>query len=128
MKKNIIFLMIIFSSLCLANPMEDIYKNLDITSFPSSLMPMTQGNKDRFSELKQVPKPVIKNSVITIEDESWLYEITFVKENRHGIHICFLDHARKSSYDAQKPMVIRKYGERYVAIRLYSDVCEEFAR
>ncbi len=58
--KNILFLMVIFSRLCLANPMEDIYKNLDITSFPSSLMPMTQGNKDRFSELKQVPKTCYK--------------------------------------------------------------------
>jgi hypothetical protein len=128
MKKNMLFLMVIFSRLCLANPMEDIYKNLDITSFPSSLMPMIQGNKDRFSELEQVPKPVIKNSVITIEDESWLYEITFFKENRHGIHICFLDHAKQSSYDAQKPMVIRKYGERYVALRLNSGVCESYAR
>tara|TARA_R110001606_G_scaffold291263_1_gene439110 strand:- start:108 stop:494 length:387 start_codon:yes stop_codon:yes gene_type:complete len=128
MKRFFVFFCVFISGFCSAYPMKDIYENLDVSSFPSSLMQKIQGDKNKFSDLKLLPKPVFKESEFIIESDYWLYKITIFKENRRGIHICFLDHAKQSSYDAQKPMVIRKYGERYVAIRLYSDVCEIFAR
>jgi hypothetical protein len=91
-------------------------------------MPKRLGNETRFSEMKSLQSPRIEGSTIIVENDSWLYAIEVIKEDKYGIHICFYDHAYQGSYDAQYPILIRKYGERYVALYLKSHICKEIAR
>lgn len=119
-------LAIIFSSLSFASPTDDIYKTLDITLFSSSLMPKRMGNEKHFSELNQ-PKPVITDSSILIESETWHYQLNIVGKDEHNLHVCFIDKALKGSYNAQSSMILRKYGNEYVAISMRSNACDNFA-
>ncbi|MBY8297715.1 hypothetical protein KW538_02340 [Vibrio fluvialis] len=80
-----------------------------------------------FSDLK-ISNPVISKDTILIESEYWKYEMQFVKEDDSGIHVCFVDKAKWGTYDTQTPMIIRKYADEYVAIKMNSDVCEDFAK
>ncbi|WP_236781473.1 hypothetical protein [Aliivibrio fischeri] len=126
MKTVISLLAIIFSSLSFAYPMDDIYKTLDITSFSSSLMPKRMENEKHFSELN-LPKPVITDSSILIESETWHYQLNIVGKDEHNLHVCFIDKALKGSYNAQSSMILRKYGNEYVAISMRSNACDNFA-
>ncbi|MBD1566424.1 hypothetical protein HC729_12970 [Vibrio sp. S12_S33] len=108
--------------------LKDIYENLDVTSFNSSLRPMQISDEKLFTEFGQLPKPIMKDNEIIIEDEYWIYSIKIIKTNGNDIHVCFLDKSKEGNYDAQEPLVIRKYGKNYVAIAQMSDVCESYAR
>lgn len=110
-----------------AFPTNEVYAHLDITSFNSSLVQKAAQGQKHFSDLK-IPNPVISKDTILIESEYWKYEMQFVKEDDSGIHVCFVDKAKWGSYDAQTPMIIRKYADDYVAIKMNSDVCEDFAK
>lgn len=128
MKKLTVLLSIFISSVCSAFPMEDIYNNLDVTTFNSSFARKIPNGKINFKDISSIPKPVITDLSIIMEKDAWVYTIKAYKENGQGIHICFTDRAKKSKYNAQEPMIIRKYGDSYVALRSYTGVCEEYAR
>jgi hypothetical protein len=128
MKRLAILFSIFSSGFSFSFPMENIYKNLDVTTFNSSFLRKVPENKTNFSDVSSLPKPIFTDSTIVMEKESWVYKIKVYKTDQQDFYICFSDRSKKSSYNSQEPMVIRKYGERYVAIRLYSDVCEDFAR
>ncbi|EKO3791282.1 hypothetical protein HAR83_000649 [Vibrio metschnikovii] len=89
---------------------------------------MKADDETRFPDFKQLPKPIINDSEIIIEDEYWLYSIKLVKEKNQDLYICFLDKSKESSYYTQAPMIIRKYGNDYVAIKAVANVCEDFAK
>ena len=127
MKKLTVLLSIFISSTCSAFTMEDIYNNLDVTTFNSSFIKRVPIKDIHFSDVVDLPKPVITDSKILIEDDTWVYSIEVIKENKRGIHICFTDRAKEGRYNVQKPMVIRKYGDTYVALLLRSNVCESAA-
>lgn len=127
MKKSLVFLFCIITFYAHAFSSNEIYKSLDITSFNSSLMQKISENQRYFPQL-DLPKPKISNESILIESDYWKYEIKFLKETSSGIHICFIDKAKWGSYDTQTPMIIRKYANEYVAIKMVSDVCEDFAK
>ncbi|GAB1041553.1 MAG: hypothetical protein SLagBPW_42630 [Shewanella algae] len=110
-----------------AFPTNEVYAYLDITSFSSSLIQKAAQGQKHFSDLN-IPIPVMSKDKILIESEYWKYEMQFVKEDESGIHVCFIDKAKWGSYDAQTPMIIRKYADEYVAIKVNSDVCEDFAK
>lgn len=128
MKKLTILFSICISSICTAFPIEDIYKNLDITTFNSSFLRKIPNGKTSFEDISSIPKPVFKDSSIIMEREEWIYTIQVFKENKRGFHICFTDQAKIGNYNSQQPMIIRAYDDKYVATRLYSDVCEKYAR
>lgn len=49
-----------------------------------------------------------------------------MRENKLDIHVCFLDVSKDGAYDTQGPIIIRKYGQEYVAISSKTDVCESY--
>jgi hypothetical protein len=118
-------------SLAYSYPMDDIYKNLDITSFNSSLKPKIAHNERVFSDFKDFPSPVISDDKITINNDDWIYELKVVREvgkDHKNYHVCFIDKAKHGTYNAQSPMLIRKYSDYYVAINVRSNACEKFAK
>ena len=110
-----------------AFPVEEIYNQLDITSFNSSLFQKSTGGEKHFSQL-DLPEPSFKDNSFLIESEYWKYEIKLLKVDESGIHACFLDKALWGTYNAQSPLLIRKYGNYYVAIDLDTDICKKFAK
>ncbi|EJL6282496.1 hypothetical protein NMR31_003498 [Vibrio cholerae] len=84
--------------------------------------------EQRYFPQIDLPKPDMSNESILIESDYWKYEFKFFKETGVGIHVCFIDKAKWGSYDTQTPMIIRKYGNEYVAIKAITDVCEDFAK
>lgn len=123
------FLYLLFMSVTAsAADLNDIYKHLDITSFNSSLRPMQTDNEKFLSDFSQLPRPIIDNNEIKIEDEYWLYSIKIMRENKLDIHVCFLDVSKDGTYKTQGPMIIRKYGQEYVAISERSNVCESYEK
>ncbi|QMV14190.1 hypothetical protein Vspart_01442 [Vibrio spartinae] len=127
MKCIISFLLFMVSYSCWSYPMKDIYNHLDVTSFNSSLMPMRVGNEKHFSDFELL-KAKINDNNITIDDDSWTYSITVLKKNKMGFYACFVDKAKQGSYNTQFPLILRKYGNDYVAIAMRTDVCESFAK
>lgn len=123
------FLYLLFMSVTAsAADLNDIYKHLDITSFNSSLRPMQTDNERFLPEFSHLPSPIIKKNEIKIEDEYWLYSIKVMRENKLDIHVCFLDVSKDGTYDTQEPIIIRKYGQEYVAISSKTDVCEPYKK
>ncbi|EOX3406106.1 hypothetical protein [Vibrio cholerae] len=127
MKKILVFIFSGLASYGQAFPLNEIYTSLDIKSFDSSLM-QKMSEDQRYLPQIDLPKPNISNESILIESDYWKYEFKFFKETESGIHICFIDKAKWGSYDTQTPMIIRKYGEKYVAIKAVTDVCEDFEK
>jgi len=144
MRLRVICLVGIFTSFLYGQsyPMKDIFESLDVTSFNSSIRPkingvdkeiklsklnfLKEGEED--GEIYPASKVEITNDTITIEDEFWFYKIKAMKKNGDDYHICFTDKAKQGTYDAQYPLVLRKYGDLYVVINVYSDVCKKWAR
>lgn len=126
-KKILVFIFSGLASYGQAFPLNEIYTSLDIKSFDSSLM-QKMSEDQRYLPQIDLPKPNISNESILIESDYWKYEFKFFKETESGIHICFIDKAKWGSYDTQTPMIIRKYGEKYVAIKAVTDVCEDFEK
>ncbi|WP_417879845.1 hypothetical protein [Vibrio sp.] len=127
--KSWVFVYLLFMSVSAsAADLNDIYKHLDITSFNSSLRPMQTDNERFLPEVSQLPSPIIKNNEIRIEDEYWIYSIKVMRENKLDIHVCFLDVSKDGTYDTQGPMIIRKYGQEYVAISSKTDVCDSYEK
>ncbi|EPE2278657.1 hypothetical protein [Vibrio cholerae] len=127
MKKILVFIFSGLASYGQAFPLNEIYTSLDIKSFDSSLM-QKMSEDQRYLPQIDLPKPNISNESILIESDYWKYEFKFFKETESGIHICFIDKAKWGSYDTQTPMIIRKYGDKYVAIKAVTDVCEDFEK
>ncbi|EPO2918270.1 hypothetical protein ACT7SZ_001497 [Vibrio cholerae] len=127
MKKILVFIFSGLASYVQAFPLNEIYTSLDIKSFDSSLM-QKMSEDQRYLPQIDLPKPNISNESILIESDYWKYEFKFFKETESGIHICFIDKAKWGSYDTQTPMIIRKYGDKYVAIKAVTDVCEDFEK
>ncbi|WP_337912508.1 hypothetical protein [Vibrio cholerae] len=127
MKKILVFIFSGLVSYAHAFPLNEIYNSLDITSFNSSLMQKLSEEQRYFPQI-DLPKPDMSNESILIESDDWKYEFKFFKETGVGIHVCFIDKAKWGSYDTQTPMIIRKYGNEYVAIKAITDVCEDFAK
>lgn len=127
MKKILVFIFSGLASYGQAFPLNEIYTSLDIKSFDSSLMQKMSEDQRHLPQI-DLPKPNISNESILIESDYWKYEFKFFKETESGIHICFIDKAKWGSYDTQTPMIIRKYGEIYVAIKAVTDVCEDFEK
>lgn len=126
-KKILVFIFSGLASYGQAFPLNEIYTSLDIKSFDSSLM-QKMSDDQRYLPQIDLPKPNISNESILIESDYWKYEFKFFKETESGIHICFIDKAKWGSYDTQTPMIIRKYGDKYVAIKAVTDVCEDFEK
>ncbi len=126
-KKILVFIFSGLASYGQAFPLNEIYTSLDIKSFDSSLM-QKMSEDQRYLPQIDLPKPNISNESILIESDYWKYEFKFFKETESGIHICFIDKAKWGSYDTQTPMIIRKYGDKYVAIKAVTDVCEDFEK
>lgn len=126
MKSFYFILGVTFSSVSFSYPMDDIYENLDITSFTSSLMQKRIGNEIHFSELN-LPKPKLNDSSIVMSNDRWTYKLTVTKEYDKDLHVCFIDKAKQGTYNAQSAMILRKYGEDYVAISMNSSACDDFA-
>lgn len=123
-----LFIVIIFNFKSFAYPMKDIYFNLDITSFDSSLKPMITNLEKRLPEFKELPAPRINDDSIIIEDPDWIYKLTVIKQTGDDYNVCFIDQAKQSSYMSQSPMIIRKYGHYYVAINSQSNACDKYAK
>lgn len=126
-KKILVFIFSGLASYGQAFPLNEIYTSFDIKSFDSSLM-QKMSEDQRYLPQIDLPKPNISNESILIESDYWKYEFKFFKETESGIHICFIDKAKWGSYDTQTPMIIRKYGDKYVAIKAVTDVCEDFEK
>jgi len=127
--KNWVFILVGVLSTFNSNavPVEEIYKQLDITSFNSSLFQKSIGGAKHFSQL-DLPEPSFQDNSFLIESEYWKYEMKLLKVDERGIHSCFLDKALWGTYDSQSPLLIRKYGNDYVAIDLDTDICKKFAK
>ncbi len=133
-------LLCLYSGLTLANPtgevlMQDIYDHLDFTSYPNSMNPKTGNNETHFSDFKgefKLPSPVITENQIVIEDEDWLYSVKYLDEYKNDIYLCVFSQSKTATYLAQSPIVVRKYGEDYVALALdptpIDGGCDEYAR
>ncbi|MDO6705825.1 hypothetical protein [Photobacterium sp. 1_MG-2023] len=104
--------------------LKDVYENLDITTFRSSLMPKRIGNENRFPEFESIPKPVYSEKMIVMESEYWYYALTLTKENHLGYHFCFVDKSTLGTYFSTSSLLLRKYGNRYVALNFEIDACE----
>lgn len=121
--KYIVFIICVFSSVVRANIMDDIYNNLDFTSFPTSLNPKSIEEKylpdfKGREHMDYLVNPKITEDEIVMDGETWFYKFKLL-ENREGdLYLCFWDKAKQGTYDVRKPMVIRKYGNDYVAIAL----------
>jgi hypothetical protein len=110
--------------------MKDIYNNLDITSFNSSLMPLRKGEERTFKDFnKKLPIPIFSEKNILLDDDYWTYSLTVIKASSdNDYYVCFKDKAKMGTYDSQKPMIIRKYERYYVAISSSSNVCDDYAK
>lgn len=122
--------MYVFSCSVSAFPMKDIYNNLDITSFNSSLMPLRKGEERTFKDFnKKLPTPIFSEKNILLDDDYWTYSLTVIKASSdNDYYVCFKDKAKMGTYDSQKPMIIRKYERYYVAISSSSNVCDDYAK
>ena len=122
--------MYVFSCSVSAFPMKDIYNNLDITSFNSSLMPLRKGEERTFKDFnKKLPIPIFSEKNILLDDDYWTYSLTVIKASSdNDYYVCFKDKAKMGTYDSQKPMIIRKYERYYVAISSSSNVCDDYAK
>ena len=128
--KKLLLLMYVFSCSVSAFPMKDIYNNLDITSFNSSLMPLRKGEERTFKDFnKKLPIPIFSEKNILLDDDYWTYSLTVIKASSdNDYYVCFKDKAKMGTYDSQKPMIIRKYERYYVAISSSSNVCDDYAK
>ncbi|MGF1903553.1 hypothetical protein [Aliivibrio salmonicida] len=128
--KKLLLLMYVFSCSASAFPMKDIYNNLDITSFNSSLMQLRKGEERTFKDFnKKLPTPIFSEKNILLDDDYWTYSLTVIKASSdNDYYVCFKDKAKMGTYDSQKPMIIRKYERYYVAISSSSNVCDDYAK
>ena len=103
--------MYVFSCSVSAFPMKDIYNNLDITSFNSSLMPLRKGEERTFKDFnKKLPIPIFSEKNILLDDDYWTYSLTVIKASSdNDYYVCFKDKAKMGTYDSQKPMIIRDH-------------------
>ncbi len=129
--RKIILLFLFISDVAMSYPMKDLYNTLDVTSFNSSLMPGIEP-KDRyeyktFKDINQ-PATTITEDEIIIDSEDWRYSLKVMKAKGSDLYVCFSDKAKVGSYDAQSPLVIRKYNDIYMATARETAVCEEYAR
>ncbi|NAW85038.1 hypothetical protein [Photobacterium halotolerans] len=104
--------------------LKDVYENLDITTFRSSLMPKRIAKENRFPDFKTIPKPVYSEKMIVMDSEHWYYALTLTKENHLGYHFCFVDKSKLGTYFSTSSLLLRKYGNRYVALNFEIDACE----
>ncbi|MFV0575021.1 MAG: hypothetical protein ACK5NC_06370 [Vibrio sp.] len=117
MKKVMLFSILLLASIkVFAYPMEEIYINLDVASFNSSLRPKITGNQNSLPELGLAPPIITKDSII-VDGGSWFYQIKVISKNLNSYTVCFIDEAKKGSYKTRVGMVIRKYQPYYVAIK-----------
>ncbi|UTM59080.1 hypothetical protein L4174_020420 [Photobacterium sp. CCB-ST2H9] len=103
--------------------LNDIYQNLDVTSFRSSLMPKETAQERKLPDFDYVPKPEFSGSSITMEDEQWVYRFDVIKKNKQGYFVCFTDGSKIGTYSKQKSMLLRKYGSDLVAIDFEIEAC-----
>ena len=129
MNKIISFLMFFLSFKALSYPMQELYEQLDITSFNSSLMPMIDSKHEytKFKDINQLATSITEDEII-IDSEYWKYSLKVIKAKGSDFYVCFSDKAKVGSYDAQSPLVIRKYNDIYIATARRTAVCEEYAR
>ncbi|MFB9134266.1 hypothetical protein ACFSJQ_05905 [Vibrio olivae] len=129
MNKFIYFFMFFLSFKAWAYPMQELYEKLDITSFNSSLMPMIDSKYEykNFKDINQLATSITEDEII-IDSEYWKYSLKVIKVKGSDFYVCFSDKAKMGSYDAQSPMVLRKYNDIYMATARRTAVCEEYAR
>lgn len=100
-------------------PSENIEKfvieNFDLSTISSSLhQRMKAGNQSFFHDLQMSPSS-IKPSNIIFESDDWFYEIKIKSiEDINGdgfkdIAICFIDKAKKGSYNSLQPILLTRY-------------------
>ncbi len=131
MAKFFTFVMIFLSTRSFGFPMQELYEKLDITSFNSSLMPkIERKNRHEYKTFKDINQPAttITEDEIIIDSEYWKYSLKVIKSKGSDFYVCFTDKAKVGSYDAQSPLVIRKYNDIYMATARETAVCEEYAR
>ncbi len=129
--RKIILLFLFMSDVAMSYPMKDLYNTLDITSFNSSLMPkIERKNIDEYITFKDINKSAtsITEDEIIIDSENWKYSLKVIKAQGSDFYVCFSDKAKVGFYDAQSPLVIRKYNDIYMATARETAVCEEYAR
>ncbi|MCM0148681.1 hypothetical protein KCN56_08930 [Photobacterium galatheae] len=103
--------------------LKDIYQNLDVTSFRSSLMPKQMAQESKLPDFEYVPKPEFSESSILMEDEHWVYRFDVIKKNKQGYYVCFTDGSKIGTYSKQKSMLLRKYGDDLVAVDFEIEAC-----
>ncbi|MFS1461751.1 MULTISPECIES: hypothetical protein [Vibrio] len=121
--KILVFMISFFSTIVHANVMDDIYNNLDFTSFPTSLNPKRIDEKKlpdfRGREhMEYLLNPKITQDEIVMEGDSWFYKFKLLDEWNGDLYLCVWDKSKGGSYDARYPIVIRKYNTTYVALAL----------
>lgn len=104
-----------------ANIMHNIYNSIDLTSFPNSLIPRVTNNEKHFSDFKdgsKLPNPEFTSDSFIMEDDSWFYKYKLIEQVGDDFYLCVWDQAKQSRYNAIYPIVIRKYGNDFVALAL----------
>ncbi len=136
--KYIVFIIFLFSSVVRANIMDDIYNNLDFTSFPTSLNPMSTDEKHipdfkGREHMDFLLNPKITEDEIVMDGELWFYKFKLLEKRKGNIYLCVWDRSKEGTYNTRYPIVIRKYNTTYIALALNpkpinGGECEEFAQ
>ncbi|AGV19810.1 hypothetical protein J4H39_20230 [Vibrio alginolyticus] len=116
----LITLAVIWSGLTSAASMTDIYELLDFTSFPNSLNPKSIEER-HFSDFQgefKLAVPKITKDEIVIDDDHWYYKIELMEIKGDNVYLCFHDKSKVGTYDSVQPIVVRRYGNDFVALAL----------
>ncbi len=123
----LLFVSISSSASAQSTSITDVYEHLDITSFNSSLMPKRMGDERAFSDFDIKWKVDFQENSFQVKSDSWEYKLEVVETFGEDLHVCFRDKALQGSYNTQAPMVLRQYGDYFVATNLVTDVCEKIS-
>ncbi|WP_157798193.1 hypothetical protein [Aeromonas cavernicola] len=96
--------------------LQDIYNNLNIATFSSSLMPKRLNNEQIYLRQFDLPQPTFTENMITIDSSNFTYSFEVLKKsdgNRDGIvdyAVCFSEKSKIGTYDARTPLLISPLG------------------
>jgi hypothetical protein len=137
MKVHLLLTLFLSSSLSIesaqasqTNLLEEIYENLDITTFRNSLFQMRETGQKTLPSLK-LRTSYLDDKKFEIENDDWLYrvELTETRDgNDDGILdyiICFTDESKIGTYYARKSLLLTRYtrdGD-FIALNYSVDAC-----
>lgn len=110
-------------------------RQFDLASIRSSLGPSRSPGKNTFASLGIWPS-LTQDTKVVFDDPSWYFAMTvlrrgdFNKDGVEDLEVCFVNRAKRGSYNAQQALLVTRYAPdaSLVALAFSMDGCKTFAR